>query len=356
MKLTKATFLLAAAAAVLFQAEAIRADPVDLPTREELLARAQVIVLPTWKQYYWTPGSFETADQTFDMTCSKLYGSGLDTPDNVQASKYPVIIGPYGSPSSTHFPQRPAVIGGIVTGNQSRSLDWDDVKRDHDGNGMSITGGGWYLLDGARIDNVEDAVSPKRFPDPDGGAVGTFCARDVHATYIRDDAIENDSYAPMFIKDSLFDGAFMGISQRGAANEQGGQAHPNVVTLDGVLLRLEPMPYTVDMGGSHPVLEEFSSPDGLGHGQLFKLKGGGEDATFVMKDCVFLVERLSINGPNSMDFPPNTTAENVTLVWLNSTGYTPEAYPGDLPDHGVTVTNDRAVWDAAVKAWFLSHP
>jgi hypothetical protein len=97
------------------------------------------------------------------------------------------------------------IIGGTVVGQQPRSLTWQQVKHSHDGDGLRVQAGGWYLVDGLRADNVEDGISP--FGDG-------FVGRDLYFTYIRDDCIENDAISGGVVTDSLFDGCSMGLSER----------------------------------------------------------------------------------------------------------------------------------------------
>ena len=68
-----------------------------------------------------------------------------------------------------------------------------------------------------------------------------------------------------------------------------------------------------------------------------------------MRNSVFLVERVSMNGRKAMRFPDRTIAENVTLVWTG-----PGDYPAPVP-RGVKVVKDRKVWEAARRAWLARH-
>jgi hypothetical protein len=218
------------------------------------------------------------------------------------------------------------IIGGTVVGQQPRSLTWQQVKDLHDGDGLRVQAGGWYVVDGLRVDNVEDGISP--FGDG-------FVGRGLYFTYIRDDCIENDAVSGGVVADSLFDGCNMGLSERPS---KGFQPTPpsagETFTLDGVLLRLQAMP-------------RDDADDGLGHGQLFKWSRWAN--RLVLRNSVFLVERVSMNGRRSMRFPTGTVAENVTLVWTG-----PGSYPAPVPA-GVRVTKDRSVWDAARRAWLARH-
>jgi hypothetical protein len=259
-------------------------------------------------------------DTTYDLR-------GLRSVAFPEQSLYPLSFGDvrHGRPTGADV-EGLCIIGGTVVGQQPRSLTWQQVKDFHDGDGLRVQAGGWYLVDGLRVDNVEDGISP--FGDG-------FVGRDLYFTYIRDDCIENDAVSGGIVADSLFDGCSMGLSERPS---KGFQPTPpsagETFTLDGVLLRLQPMP-------------RDDADDGLGHGQLFKWSRWANH--LVLRNSVFLVERVSMNGRKSMRFPDGTVAENVTLVWSG-----PGSYPAPVPA-GVRVTRDRSVWDAARRAWLARH-
>jgi hypothetical protein len=218
------------------------------------------------------------------------------------------------------------IVGGTVLGQQPRDLTWQEVKRSHDGDALRAQGQAWYVIDGLRADNVEDGVAP--FGDG-------FVGRNLYFTYIRDDCIENDAISSGYVSDSLFDGCFMGLSERPSKGYDPSPPRPaEAFAMDGVLLRLEPMPHE-------------KAADGRGHGQLFKWSRWSN--RLMLRNSVFLVEQVSVNGAKSMGFPKGTVAENVTLVWTG-----PGEYPARLPD-GVKVTRDRAVWEAARAAWLRRH-
>lgn len=249
------------------------------------------------------------------------------------ASTYPFSIG------KATAPTRLCIIGGMVLGQQPRSLTWDEMKVQYDGDGLRIGGNDWYVADGARIDNVEDGVAPRGteglFPkDGDG-----LTLRNLYLTYIRDDCIENDDIVGGVVVDSLFDGCYTGVSEVPSSDSlQWGYPAPQgeTLTLDHVLLRLEPMPGP----------RGTNDPTALGHGKLFKWSSVAN--SLVLRDSVFLVEQKPSGA--TADFPAGTTATNVTVVWLGS-----GSYPGVLPASGVTVTTDRSVWDAARAEWLGRH-
>jgi hypothetical protein len=226
-------------------------------------------------------------------------------------------------PPSKHL----CIIGGEVVGQQPRSLTWQQVKYEYDGDGMRVAASDWYVVDGLRADNVEDGFDS--FGDG-------FVGRNLYFTYIRDDCIENDAISSGYVSDSLFDGCSMGLSERPSSGFHPTPPPPGeTFTMDHVLLHIQPMPRAED------------TPDHLGNGQLFKWSKWSN--RLVLRNSIFWVERESMNGPEAMGFPEGTVADNVTLVWTG-----PGNYPAPVPK-GVKVTKDLRVWDNARKSWLARH-
>jgi hypothetical protein len=259
--------------------------------------------------------------KTYDLRDARIVGYP-------NANKYPLALGKRDPGTST------CVVGGTVVGSQSRSLTWQVMKGSLDGDGLNLRSHGG-VVDGIRIDNVEDGIGTIG-GDPQGVMI-----RNAHMTYIRDDCLENDAVVGLIVKDSLLDGCFFGLSERPG---RGGTPRPALATeqtlLDGVLMRLEPMPYERS--------EARCAADGLGTGGFFKWSAYANK--LVVRNSVLFAERLAARCGGAMHFPSNAIFENVTLVWLG-----PGDYPGNLPTSGVTVTRDRDVWDRAKAAWLLRH-
>jgi hypothetical protein len=251
------------------------------------------------------------------------------------ASLYPFSVGKETAPTGL------CVIGGLVRGSQSRSLTWDQMKDLYDGDGLRVSGNHHYVVDGIRIDNVEDGIAPRgtedRFPkDGDG-----FVIRNAYTTYIRDDCVENDDIGGGLIIDSLFDGCYTGVSERpGDGNPQNNWPAPpgETLRLHEVLLRLQAMPGPRDT----------NDPAVKGHGQLFKWSDVANQ--LVVTDSIFLVEKVP-NSDSSFPFPPRTITNNVTIVWL---GGPLSSFTWDVP-FGTTVTTNKSVWDTARAKWLNRH-
>ena len=262
---------------------------------------------------------------TYDLRGATIVGSPT-------TSRYPMTLGKYGTGRGT------CVLGGRVIGQQSRAHTWHTMKERLDGDGLNIRSPGG-VVEGFRVDNVEDGIATV------GGDPAGITISNVRMTYIRDDCIENDWIVHVTVRDSLFDGCYTAISQRP-------DPHPSLqpapagetMTLDGVLIRLQPMPY--DLARAK---RPGNAIGGLASSGFFKWSPWANK--LVVKNTILMAERTSVNGPRIMDFPTNAEYENVTLVWLG-----PGDYQGRLPPSGVTVTTDRRVWDEARASWLARHP
>ena len=248
-------------------------------------------------------------------------------------STYPLLFGKGNPPNS------PTVYGGTVIGQLPASLTWHDMKLNYDGAALWVAGRGTYWINGLRAHNVEDGVRVLgKVQDGD-----TAIVSGLYLSHIRDDAIENESNTiNLVFKDSLVDGTYMGFACRPAkGSSRYDMENPPDATLsiEDTLLRLEAMPYRVGT----------EAPDGWGHGHLFKWSAAAPKKV-IIRNSIFVVERQSCQSRSAMRFPEGTVCENVTLIWLGG-----GAYPGKLPEKGVTVTDDISIWHKAKAAWLEKH-
>jgi hypothetical protein len=262
-------------------------------------------------------------DRTYDLRRATIVGY----PD---INRYALLFGKHGPGDAT------CVLGGKIVGQQSRAFTWHTMKR-LDGDGLNFRSQGG-IVDGIRVDNIEDGISTI------GGDPAGVTIRNAHLTYIRDDCIENDAIVAVRVQDSLLDGCFNGVSERPGLGGSPPPPSPGEgLTLDGVLMRVRPMPYDRSRA-----LCGQNAADGLGGGGFFKWSRHAN--RLVVRNTVLLAERGSVNCGASMSFPGDGVYENVTLVWLGE-----GSYPGRLPPSGVTVTRDRRIWDEARARWLARH-
>jgi hypothetical protein len=218
--------------------------------------------------------------------------------------------------------------GGVALGQYDRTLGWAAM---HDLNNAGVRfDNPDATVEYVRIDNVGDGIRP---------IAGPFTIRGAWLSYVRDDCVENDHVQPGLIDDSLFDGCYVGVSERPSAaiTASGYDGRGQVLTVRNSLIRLEPMPYPRD-----------GLPTDFGHGAFFKWSSLATNLE--LHDNVFLAEQIAQEGVDAMDMPGALGAcSNNVMVWLGA-----GQYPAPLPSC-FTVTTDRSVWDQAVADWKIRH-
>ena len=301
-----------------------------ITTAEALARPSNQIVIISGSTYQDNNGSYE---YTYDAR-----GWSTST-----TQIYPVKIG------NTTPGTRQVWVGGEVHGPSPLSTTWKDMKAYYDGTAMLIRSNDYMVVDGLRTDNVMDAVRPR-------SNSSTFSIRNVHSTYTRDDAVENDEIMGGIIDDCLFDGCYMFLSQQSSTATW---STTDSLKVRNTLVRLEPMPYSTDVGGSAPAFQSEYGVNADRHAQLFKHHGLG-DAPVVVENCIFYMPQKSVNGLSSMAFPTfaGCRYSNCILLWTGG-----GSYPGALPASGVTEynLNNRTqqqidqIWDNAMNDWISRH-
>ena len=244
-----------------------------------------------------------------------------------QSSAYPVLV--YQAPNVV-------IEGGTILGNIDQTSDWTQVYamgnsaavRTEDAPGATISD--W------RISNAWDAVRVS-WNTPD------FVIQGIRATDIRDDAVENDRLQSGTIRDSLFDGAFSGISvDPDSSNPVDG--HNETVLIDGVLMRLQRSLYEGEMTHS-----SFIKTDSATNGTVTP------SLRFV--NNVFALEDVNHHSYRSMEDAWAHTIESKNNYLLNlSDDPLPSDYP--LPPSGWTVLQGQAArdyWAQARDGWISQH-
>lgn len=234
---------------------------------------------------------------------------------------------------------------GRINGIVPQDSDWDSTYcgsatsfRFQNCPGPGIANGGPTISD-VRIDRTWDAI---RFIYSNNWTV-----QRIYASYVRDDAIENDVQEGGIVRDSLFDGClnFMACDPSSNPPEMPTQQH---ILLDGVLVRLR-----------------LSWQQGeLTHGSFFKYATDSYAANnprLTIKNCVFAIEDVNHNG---------FSRQNAGWAKLEATGHsnnyllnlTDNALPGNYPlppgNANFTILNGQAArdyWASAKAAWLAAH-
>jgi hypothetical protein len=253
--------------------------------------------------------------------------------------------------------------GGYVHSDKPWDASWDEHK-DLDGptrnsavinnasHGMTVTGMHFFNIhDGPRSTN----------------GLG-WRVEHVWGEYVRDDCIENDHFSGGLVRDSLFDGCYTGISTRPSSAADG---HGQVLTLERVLLRLQPMPYPYKWRTKGESIDERGNPyngDGIpyGHGKAFKYEERdlALNNRFVLKDSVFAAgsahgggRKLNLPHPDLIE-----RCEGVVLAWLADGRFRADAsivaVQRKFPDCITILEGQKArdFWREKVREWHRRHP
>lgn len=228
------------------------------------------------------------------------------------------------------------IIGGTIIGQVDQVSDWRTVYNHGNSAGVRIEDAPNATIKDWRISNTWDAIRVS-WNSPN------FLVEDVWVTNARDDAVENDRLLSGTIRDSLFDGVFGGISiDPSSASPVDG--HNETVTLDGVLMRLQPSLYLGEM--TH---ESFIKTDSATNGT-------------VTPHLRFINNVIAVEDPTHHSFRSLRdawahTVESHGNVYLNlSDTPLPSDYP--MPPAGWTVLQGQAArdyWETARAAWVDSH-
>ncbi|MGK7867629.1 M10 family metallopeptidase C-terminal domain-containing protein [Falsiroseomonas sp. E2-1-a20] len=223
------------------------------------------------------------------------------------------------------------ILGGTFNGQVPQNSDWEDTYVNSAA--LRISHAPDATIQGTRVDGAWDAL---RVSD----ASPNFTINQAWVSNIRDDAFENDSGYSGTIKDSLFDGVFVGVSL-GDGDKIDGSA--NTVTFDGVLMRSKAYLYQGEMT----------------HGSPIKTNSGAFDTTPQLRfiDTVMAIDTPDHRGWTRLENAWENTVESRGNVFLNlSDTPLPSDYP--KPTQGWTILEGQAArsyWEQARSEWISEH-
>lgn len=282
--------------------------PAGFPTRAEALARSNVVVASGSSSAQYRQGS-PPPDTTYDLR-------GHESTAFPTVHQFPYSFG-RDTPGA-----RTVVIGGKATGTQPLDWTWDQVHA-VGGGGMTLKGTDYQVSYDFRAHNQHDGIQVQP------GGTTKFLIEGAYMTWIRDDAVENDTEFSGVVRDCLFEGVNTAFSIGQSTK------NPNaVVDITDVIVLFSPM-------------RNDKASDGLGHQALHKQMPGGR---VNMKNVTLCYTENPITPSRLQIWPPGTK-ENVRIVlgpdFIGS-------YPGTLPA-GVTTTRDMSVYTDAANAWKAAH-
>ena len=278
------------------------------PSRAEALARSSVVAVSGARSTQYRVGS-PPPDTTYDLR-------GMTSTAYPNGHAFPVSIGRDTAGART------VVVGGAVFGTQPRDFTWDQVHA-FGGAGMTLRGVDYQVSYDFRADNQHDGIQV--LP----GGTTKYLIEGAHMTWIRDDAIENDTEFSGVIRDVLVESANNAISI--------GQSTKNssaVNTVEDSIFILVPM-------------RNDRAADGIGHQALFKQAPGGR---VNLRNVIVCLTENPMTTDRQTIWPAGDK-ENVRIVLgADYVG----SYPGTLPS-GVTVSRDWSICTDARDAWLAAH-
>ena len=233
----------------------------------------------------------------------------------------------------------PGVIidGGTIQGEINMTGDWRTVYDYGNSAGVTVQYSPGVIVRDWRMTNVFDGVNISR-------ESSNFLAEDVWITGARDDAIQNDKLNSGTIRDSLFDGVFAGISLDPSSSSPV-DGRNNVVTIDGVLMRLNLQNYEGEMTHASWIKTNSATLGAVTpHLRVFNTVVAIEDPTHHSFRSTADAWKYQIDGANNF--------------YLNlSDTPLPSDYP--MPPSGSwTVLQGQAArdyWDQAKTEWIANH-
>lgn len=219
------------------------------------------------------------------------------------------------------------VIGGTINGQVTQTMDWEDAYINSAA--LRLESAPQVTVEDWRIDKAWDGIRLT-------GSSNNFTIENVWLSNIRDDGIENDAALGGTVRDSLFDGVFVGLSTDGSAD-----GSDNVVTLDGVLMRSESYLYKGEVT----------------HQSLFKFDKEGGNPSLKVIDSVLAIENPDHEGYARLEEAFSQMTEVKNSYYLNLSD---DPLPSDYPDipKGFTVLQGqeaRDYWEASRAEWIEEH-
>jgi Ca2+-binding RTX toxin-like protein len=228
------------------------------------------------------------------------------------------------------------ILGGTILGQIDQKSDWRTVYDHGNSAGVRIEDAPNAIIRDWRISNTWDAIRVSWNSK-------NFLIEDVWVTNARDDAVENDRLQTGAIKDSLFDGVFGGISVDPSSSSPV-DGHNETVTLDGVLMRLQPSLYEGELTHSAFIKTDSATP-------------GTVTPNLRFINNVIAIEDPTHHSYRSLLDAWANTVESRGNYYLNlSNTPLPKDYP--MPPAGWTVLQGQAArdyWNAARADWIERH-
>lgn len=257
-----------------------------------------------------------SANQMPNANTSYLVGSG-------QINTHPFIIDSAGYGLT--------IRGGTIWGEVPQYSDWQYTY--NNSAGIRIDGAPGVIIDDWRIDKAWDGIRIR-------GNSADFLIDDLHISNVRDDAIENDFALSGTVRDSLFDGVFVGM---GLVNSTNPDASGNKITFENVMMRSQSFLYNGEMT----------------HGSFFKTNTDAPATTpdIHLINSIFAIDDVTPIHVARLKLAWDNVVESRGNMFLNlSDTPLPSSYP--RPPSGFTILQGqqaRDYWARAKEAWLANH-
>lgn len=242
---------------------------------------------------------------------------------SLPVNRYPLLI---------EQQDRVAIVGGLFLSRVPQSSEWRATYCNSSAITFAETPNG--IVDGVRITGAWDAIRASH------GSPGLLIVNG-WISNARDDAVENDYLQTLTIRDTLIDGAFQGISVKPRKDSATGDASNRMVTLSGVLLRLQ----------------EYAYKEGRRFGAL--AKSDQRAPRFRVTNSVVAVDYAG--GDSYPQFWATgwsklTGSSNNLFLWLSDAPF-PDFVPLPPPSfHILKGQAARDAWSRAKSNWINCHP
>ncbi len=224
------------------------------------------------------------------------------------------------------------VIGGSINGKISLTKNWGSVYAEGNTAGVFIKDTANVVIRDWEIDRAFDGIRLRGSQN--------FLIENVRFSNIRDDAIENDDGLSGTIRNSMFDGVFVGLSL-GDANT-GAQAQKQVVTLDHVYIRMQNFNYTPKGSGGQETMT---------HQSPFKMSENSSQLKIY--NSVIAIENVNHSGQARLEKAWENMIDGRNNYFLNlSNTPLPKDYP--TPPSGWTILQGqeaREYWEHTEANW-----
>lgn len=318
-------------------------DPSVIPSTASLLAVASPLVSPPDGEPFLPTNTALAATPVLDARETVVRSNeaaGIKLGTNPHKSKPPCV----------------ALIGGkfSTSGDPTRVHDWWYREFGNGGHLMDCMLPPWVVIDGARLDNCVDGIGTRSqygYYDSTRYEIRNVWLRNCH-----DDAIENDQWQSVTVKDTLIEEAFVGISMRKGSPPQWNGT--GLFRMERSLLGVGMQPiWRADDTGGIATKPAGTDVNGDGCVVLLKLLAGSCPLALEFVECVFFMPAMPWNGSpviwprtETNVYGAPVTFTDCVFVWGGS-----GAVPGaPLPD-GIVSTTDVGVWTDHVASWKSRH-